>query len=88
MTTNGFETAWLSRAMWMAPLVMAAAFAGTWGMRRLALRIGHIALPHARGSHTLPTPVGGGMGFVVPVTFAWAGIGVAWATTCCSRQRW
>lgn len=47
-------------------------------MRRYALHAGHVVEPHARGSHTRPTPVGGGMGFVVPTTLAWIGIAIAW----------
>ena len=75
---SGLETAWLPYAMWMAPLAAATAFIGTWLMRRIALRSGHIVHPHARGSHIQPTPVGGGMGFVVPVTLAWVGIAIVW----------
>jgi Fuc2NAc and GlcNAc transferase len=73
------ETGWLSATAWLAPLVAATACAGTWWMRQHALRAGHIVQPHARGSHTRATPVGGGMGFVVPVTVAWVAIAIAWA---------
>jgi Fuc2NAc and GlcNAc transferase len=72
------ETAWMPYAIWMAPLAAMAAFIGTWLMRAIALRTGHIVHPHERGSHHIPTPVGGGMGFVVPVTLAWVGIAIAW----------
>jgi len=65
-------------ALWLAPLVAAGAFAGTWLMRIIALGTGHIDHPHERGSHTRPTPVGGGMGFVIPVTIAWVGVAAAW----------
>jgi hypothetical protein len=75
---SGLEKAWLPYALWMVPLTAVAAFIGTWLMRRVALRGGHIVQPHARGSHIRPTPVGGGMGFVVPVTFAWVGIAIVW----------
>ncbi|MBU3727771.1 MAG: glycosyltransferase family 4 protein [Phycisphaerales bacterium] len=75
---NAIETAWLPDTAWMAPLSAVAAFAGTWCMRTVALRTGHIVQPHARGSHTRPTPVGGGMGFVLPVTIAWVSISLAW----------
>jgi Fuc2NAc and GlcNAc transferase len=75
---TGLETAWMPYALWLAPLIAASAFVGTWLMRALALRTGHIDHPHERGSHTRPTPVGGGMGFVVPVTIAWVGIAALW----------
>ncbi len=65
-------------ALWLAPLMAASAFVGTWLMRALALRTGHIDHPHERGSHTRPTPIGGGMGFVIPVTIAWVGIAAFW----------
>lgn len=72
------DTGWIPLASWLVALCGIAAFCGTWFMRALALRRGHIVRPHARGSHTRPTPVGGGMGFVLPVTLAWAGIAIAW----------
>jgi Fuc2NAc and GlcNAc transferase len=75
---TGLETAWMPYALWLAPLVVGGAFVGTWLMRSIALRTGHIDHPHERGSHTRPTPIGGGMGFVVPVTLAWVGIAAAW----------
>jgi Fuc2NAc and GlcNAc transferase len=75
---SALDTSWIPYAVWMVPLAAIAAFAGTWCMRALALRSGHIVQPHARGSHTRPTPVGGGMGFVVPVTVAWVAISLAW----------
>lgn len=76
---TSLETAWLRYAWWMVPLVLVGTFVATWLMRTLALRTGHIVEPHARGSHTRPTPVGGGMGFVVPITIAWLAIALAWS---------
>ncbi len=76
---TGLETAWMPYATWLAPLVAASAFVGTWLMRAVAVRTGHIDQPHERGSHTRPTPIGGGMGFVIPITVAWVGIAALWS---------
>jgi Fuc2NAc and GlcNAc transferase len=45
-------------------------------VRSVAVRWGMVAAPEGRSSHLEPTPVGGGLAFVIPVTAAWFGIGV------------
>lgn len=55
----------------MGASMAAAVFLLTIPTRALALRIGFVAHPTSRGSHDRPTPLGGGIAFVVPVTMAW-----------------
>lgn len=62
----------------IAPSLVVSCLA-TWGMRRLAPRLGLIDKPNARKVHTEPTPLGGGLGiwfgvlfpFVVGTAFLW-----------------
>lgn len=56
----------------VAAAAAAASCASVTPIRAIALRHGVVCLPNARSSHSLPTPRGGGIAFVVPVTIAWA----------------
>ena len=56
------------RGSWLAGVVAlasAASFAGTFLTRRFALKLGLLDAPNQRSSHTVPTPNGGGLGFVL-----------------------
>ena len=55
----------------MAAAMAAGVFLLVIPLRNLALRTGFVALPNARSSHRDPTPLGGGLAFVVPVTVSW-----------------
>ncbi len=45
-------------------------------VRAFAAQLGMVAIPNRRSSHHRPTPVGGGLAFVVPVTIAWFVLGL------------
>lgn len=55
----------------MAAVMCAGVSLLTIPIRGFALRIGFVAMPNARSSHREPTPLGGGLTFVVPVTVSW-----------------
>lgn len=55
----------------MSALMGIGVFLLTIPLRNLALRSGFVAMPNERSSHREPTPLGGGLAFVVPVTVAW-----------------
>ena len=73
-----FETVWLPYTSWLVPTVAIAGFAVTWCTQSFALHTCHVIRAYVRGSHTHATPVGGGIGFVNPITLAWAAISRAW----------
>lgn len=59
---------------------VALAWTGAHLVRRNAARLGLVALPNSRSSHTLPTPGGGGIGIVLSATLAgsWLTWGGPW----------
>ena len=65
--------------IWLILLAGAAALAMTAGLRRYALARSLLDIPNARSSHSLPTPRGGGLAFVVSfllgaLALGWAGV--------------
>ncbi len=55
----------------MTALMGVGVFLLTIPLRSFALKSGFVAMPNERSSHRDPTPLGGGLAFVVPVTIAW-----------------
>lgn len=49
----------------LLPAVALSALVLTWGLRRYALARSLLDIPNARSSHTIPTPRGGGVAFVL-----------------------
>ena len=45
-------------------------------IRTFAAQLGMVAIPNRRSSHSVATPVGGGLAFVVPATIAWFVLGL------------
>ncbi|MER2298821.1 MAG: glycosyl transferase, partial [Pseudomonas sp.] len=62
---------------WLILVAGVAALAMTAGLRRYALARSLLDIPNARSSHTLPTPRGGGLAFVV--CFLVGALGLGWA---------
>lgn len=55
---------------WVLLAVVAMSWAGTWVVRRYALRSNLLDIPNARSSHSLPTPRGGGVAIVLSLAAA------------------
>lgn len=64
-----------------AAVATAAAALLVLPVRAAVTRLGMVAIPGGRGSHARPTPVGGGLAFVVPVSIAWLTAGIARSDT-------
>ncbi|WP_409261264.1 MraY family glycosyltransferase [Pseudomonas putida] len=63
--------------IWLILLAGVAALAMTAGLRRYALARSLLDVPNARSSHTLPTPRGGGLAFVVSFLLGALALGCA-----------
>lgn len=61
----------LTHPLGMMAVMGVGVFLLTIPLRNFALRSGFVAMPNERSSHREPTPLGGGLAFVVPVTVAW-----------------
>ncbi|NIE73901.1 glycosyltransferase family 4 protein [Pantoea sp. Ap-967] len=62
--------------IWLMLAAGLAALAMTAGLRRYALSRSLLDIPNARSSHSLPTPRGGGLSFVI--TFMLAALALGW----------
>ncbi|TFW38967.1 glycosyl transferase, partial [Pseudomonas putida] len=61
--------------IWLIVLATVASCLMTAVLRRYALSRSLLDIPNARSSHTLPTPRGGGLAFVVAFLAALLGLG-------------
>lgn len=66
---------------WLVPIVVLAAFAMTWLLRRYALARSIMDIPNARSSHAVPTPRGGGVAIVLAFLAALGGMALLGAVS-------
>ncbi|AUF97463.1 glycosyl transferase [Pseudomonas sp. 02C 26] len=66
---------------WLVPVVVLAAFAMTWLLRRYALARSIMDIPNARSSHAVPTPRGGGVAIVLAFLAALVGMALLGAVS-------